>query len=147
MFIDEIQEGLKTMFSKTENLLQTVNVTGIYRYGHKIQAPEIQIGLMNDTTVIRYETFSGETLRNMPLQLTIYSGQITVNGKTLPRDKSVDYIAELCRIWLEANKLKFPDIKSIRRISTSTTQPLGDIGASIYYKTMRYDIVAQPIII
>lgn len=132
------------MFSEIENMSQTVSVTGLYRYGHKLQPPEIQLGLLNDTTVTRYETFTNETLRNMPLQLTIYSGQITVNGKTLPRDKSVDYITELCRVWLDTNKSNLSGIKSMRRISTSTTQPLGDIGASIYYKTMRYDIVAQP---
>lgn len=144
MFINEIKNGLKIMFNETESLQQTVNVTEQYLYGHKIQPPEIQIGLINDTTVSNHETFTAETLRNMPIQITIYSGQIIVSGNTLPRNEAVDYLTELCRNWLDTNKFKLSDVKSMRRISTSTTQPLGDIGANIYYKTMRYDVIAQP---
>ena len=143
MFVEEIKNGIKADFSNTEELEQTVSVTDLYPYGKTVKPPFIAMGLLNNSTVARYETFAQETICSMPLQITVYSGQITVNKKTLNKTESVNYLTQKIISWINNNRTKLSDVKSIRRISVSSIQPLDNIGANVYTQTLRYDILAQ----
>ena len=79
----------------------------------------------------------------MPLQITVYSGQITVNKKTFNKADSVNYLTQKIISWINKNRTNLSNVKSIRRISVSSIQPLESIGANVYTQTLRYDISAQ----
>lgn len=142
MFLDDFKVGLRKYFNEMDNLKQTVTVTDIYMFGHTINEPEIQIGLMNDSTVAKYETFDRETICNLPIQITIYTGQITVDGNILNKIDSANFFSDEIKKWIRENANRSKDIKTIRRINISTAQPLGNSGANIYTKSLRYDITA-----
>lgn len=144
MFVEEIKNGIMTEFSNIKELEQTVSVTDLYPYGKTVKPPFVAIGLLNNSTVAKYETFTQETICSMPLQMTVYSGQITVNKKTLNKADSVNYLTQKIISWINKNRTNLSDVKSIRRISVSSIQPLENIGANVYTQTLRYDILAQP---
>lgn len=144
MFVEEIKNGIMTEFSNTKELEQTVSVADLYQYGKTVKPPFVVIGLLNNSTVAKYETFTQETICSMPLQITVYSGQIMVNKKTLNKADSVNYLTQKIISWINKNRTNLSDVKSIRRISVSSIQPLENIGANVYTQTLRYDILAQP---
>lgn len=137
MFVDDIKSGLK-QFLTAQGI--DVNVTDLYIYGHEIKAPEIQIGLIDDSTYEPAQTFMRETLRNMPIQIVVYSGQLKINGDKFTNYKACEHITDFVREWIEANKTKL-GVGIIVRQSITNTMPLNS-GANIYYKVMRYRIVA-----
>lgn len=144
MFVEEIKNGIKTEFSNTKELEQTVSVIDLYPYGKTVKPPFVAIGLLNNSTVAKYETFTQETICSMPLQITVYSGQIIVNRKALNKTDSVNYLTQKIISWINKNRTNLSDVKSIRRISVSSIQPLENIGVNVYTQTLRYDILAQP---
>ena len=97
---------------------------------------------MNNSTVARFETFDRETICSIPIQITIYTGQINVDGNALNKIDSANFFSEEIKKWIINNAKKSKDIKTIRRINESTAQPLGNSGANIYTKSLRYDIQA-----
>lgn len=137
MFVDDIKSGLK-QFLTAQGI--DVNVTDLYIYGHEIKAPEIQIGLIDDSTYEPAQTFMRETLRNMPIQIVVYSGQLKINGDKFTNYKACEHITDLVREWIETNKTKL-GVGIIVRQSITNTMPLNS-GANIYYKVMRYRVVA-----
>lgn len=143
MFVDEIITGLKTYLNSIQGI-PTVTVENAYGYGQEINPPTITVCLVNDTTVPQYETLVGqETVRNMPIQITVYSGQLKIGTNKYPNPQATDYLAELVRKWINSNLLTFSGVRKIRRTNSSTTIPL-DSGANIYFKALRYTIEAQP---
>ena len=142
MFIKDFQNGLKEYFNQMSSLKQSVTVTDMFMFGHTIKEPEIQIGAMNNSTVARFETFDRETICSIPIQITIYTGQINVDGNALNKIDSANFFSDEIKKWIINNAKKSKDIKTIRRINESTAQPLGNSGANIYTKSLRYDITA-----
>ena len=55
---------------------------------------------------------------------------------------SANFLSDEIKKWIINNAKKSKDIKTIRRINESTAQPLGNSGANIYTKSLRYDITA-----
>lgn len=137
MFVDVLKTGLKEYLT-AQGI--PINVTDFYIYGHEIKAPEIQIGIIDDSTYEKAQTFTKETLRNLPIQIVVYSGQLKINEEKYSNYKACEYITELVREWIEENKTKL-GVGMISRKSITNTMPLNS-GANIYYKVMRYRVVA-----
>ena len=138
MFIDNIKDGL-IVYLKDNDI--NINITDLYVYGHDVKAPELQIGVIDNSTYDRAATFSRETIKRMPIQIVVYSGQMLIGGKKYSSLMACEHIANLIIKWFEDNKTKI-GVSMLRRKSVSTSLPLSS-GTNLYYKVLRYDIHAQ----
>lgn len=150
----QFREDLKTYLEScfdADNDISQAKKPKVYN-GYQIQhepsqtQPEIQIETLSCSENIDFSTFLKKNANNEPLQVTVYTGQLSINSlKYSAQDASVllaekveKYIYDY--IYSRVNK----NIKYGQMVSASPALPMND-GGSVYSTALRFDFtVAYP---
>ena len=152
-FLEDLKKYLEDCF---KNDLDITNAKKPQIYsGYQIQhepsskKPEIQVHPLNKSEQVNFTTFCGKTANTIPVQITIYTGQLKIGGiEYSAQDASVifgDKIDEYVYNYIYSCSNK--NIYGGRTITTSPALPMNE-GGSIYMTAVRFDFtIAHPYVV
>lgn len=139
-FTDDIIEYIKSQFALDTDIAKAVSVEYAYKQGEKIVCPYITVQVLDNNDSERYDTFQGECMSNIPLQITIYGQQMKVANVTKSAQDITYILADkLNRMFSKIKLVKWNDnIIRVRRAGTTFSMPLQE-GTTTYFSSLRYD--------
>jgi hypothetical protein len=134
-FLRQMIAFLQSKFDNDSDFKTAPKVYMAYLYNHMIKGTEVQVGLLDNSEVLKYSTFEGEQVASMPTQITIYSAQMTIGGQMRnPQEVAMIMTDKICRYMKDCDFTLFATRES-------TTQPMPlDTGTTSYFVAIRYDI-------
>jgi hypothetical protein len=139
-FTDDIIEYIKSQFALDTDIAKTVNVEYAYKQNYTMAFPCITVQTLDNNDSEQYDTYDGETISNIPLQLTIYGQQMKIANVTKSSQDVVTILTD--KVNKMFSKIKLTEwnnnIIRVRRAGTNFSMPLND-GTTTYFSAMRYD--------
>jgi uncharacterized membrane protein len=139
-FTDDIIQYIKSQFALNTDIEKTVNVEYASKQEYELKCPCVLVQTLDDNDSEQYDTFQGETISNIPLQLTIYGQQMKIANVTRSSQDTVMILTD--KVNKMFSKIKLTEwnrnIVRVRRTGTTFSMPLND-GATTYFSPMRYD--------
>lgn len=139
-FVDDIIERIDTAFKADSEIKAKVTVVKAYRAEHTINAPEICVQAVDDSAAERYDTYDGEEVSYVPIQITCYTEQMTIAGiKRTAQDSALIFAEKIKQLFDMAETVKWnSNIVRMRRVGGIFGMPLQE-GTTTYTSPIRYD--------
>ena len=142
----ELMEKIKTFlaarFEADEDFETPIAVNDEYMFNHELGNTEVQTGFLDNSEYERLISFEGEQGAYMPIQLTVYSTQMKIGGKTYnPRDTGVIVADKICR-YMKYLSREVCGILLCERTDYTSPYPMNE-GATRYFVALRYDLVVD----
>lgn len=153
LFLEDLKKYIEECF-KNDTDISVSKKPQVYS-GYQIQhepsskKPEIQIQPLGNSEEVNYTTFCGKNANSIPVQVSIYTGQLKIGG--------VDYSAQDASIIFGDKIDKYvydyiyscdnKNIYSGRMMTTSPALPMNE-GGSVYMTAVRFDFtIAHPYVV
>ena len=139
-FIDDIIAYISADINGSGLFTQTFVVDREYRY-KKLVTPRIGVLQLDNNDISRYDSFDGELVSSIPLQINVYVTNMLVGGYNKTAQEAAEMVAD--RITNLFDKVTITlwnkNILGIRRSGCPAPQPLKENGA-IYVAMLRYEM-------
>ena len=150
-FLEELKKYLEVCVSSDSDFTaaKTPTILDGYQIQHTPSStrPEIQVQPMSNGENVNFTTFCGKKCNTIPVQITVYTGQVKI-GKDMKsaRDASL-IIADKVEGYLYnyIYSATNPNLYYGRQMSSSPAMPMKVASATIYATALRYTFnVAYP---
>lgn len=139
-FLDDIISYIDNNLKKDTEISVRVKVKDAYDENNKSTPPMIVVQSLDDSDAQQYDTFDGESISYVPIQITVYCQQMVINGKTLSAQHSSAVFADKIKEMFETLKIIAwnSNIKLMRRVGGTPSMPLQK-GTTTYFSPIRFD--------
>lgn len=144
MLIDDIISYIDKCVKADEDMGGNIPVFEAYKYAHDITPPEIQVQVINDTEHSGSYTFNGEQASRVSVQITAYTKQMKIGGKTVSAQRASRIIGDKIKHWCEIQKINsaIPAVLLSTRASLSPAIPT-DLGVEMYQTAIRFELTTK----
>lgn len=148
-FLNWLKTYIEAAFTSDTEITKTVVVENAYKQGNTVNTtnvPQVQIQLLDNSEVERYSSFQGEHLSYVPVQLSVYSGQMKINETTYSAQDASIILGDKVKSMVAANEIQSQNKNIKRCIRTSMSPALQLIdGSKVYYTAVRVEFwIANP---
>ena len=139
-FIDDIITRISDYFKSDSDIAKAVKVDYANKQGDTINPPHITVQQMDDSNAEEYDTFEGECISYVPIQLTIYAQQMKIGGVVKSAQESAFIIADkVIKLFDKVETVKWnSNIVRLRRVGGVFAMPT-EQGATTYMSPVRYE--------
>lgn len=147
-FVEDVKSYLETMFDSDNSISSTKKpkIYNGYQVGHEPsqKQPEIQIQPLDNSEIIRYTSFCKDNASSIPLQITVYTGQLRISGKDYNAQEASMILADKVNNFMSEyiHKVLNKNLVYGRRVGGTPALPMNDTG-SMYMTPTRYELQVQ----
>lgn len=143
-FADDLIEYIRNKFAQDSDISDTVNVDYSYKQNNKLNCPFISVQTLDNSDSERYDTFDGELISNIQVQIIVYAQQMKIANITENSQDSAMILAD--KIIKMFDKIKVVEwnknVIRVRRAGTTFSMPLKD-GSTTYFSPLRYEFYVE----
>ena len=121
-FLESMKTYIKNGINADSDISDTIAVYDANTKGHTPQKTEIQFQIMDNSEVERYNSFSGASIFNIPLQITLFAFQTKIAGKMKSARESSIILADKITNLLNALDVVKHN-SNVMRVRIMTTTP------------------------
>ena len=81
-FVEDIISYISSNISADTDIVKTVKVGKAFKQGDTVEPPQISVQALDDSDALIYNTFEGEQVSYVPIQITVYTAQMQMGGTT-----------------------------------------------------------------
>ena len=139
-FIDDIIEYISKAFANDKDITKKVYVGEAYDENAKLKPPYIFVQAIDDSDAQQYDTFDGELLSYVPIQISAYCQQMAIGGTTYTaKQASAIFADKIKKMFDVITTTKWNNnVKLMRRVGGTPSMPTKG-GETTYFSPIRYD--------
>lgn len=139
-FIDDILSYISDTLKNDTDISNKIKVTDAYDENSKATPPLIVVQSLGDATAQQYDTFDGEIISYVPVQITAYCQQMEIGGKTVSAKIASAIFADKIKDMFQTLKVISwnKNIKILRRVGGTPSMPTQK-GTTTYFSPIRFD--------
>lgn len=139
-FIDSLIEYIKMSFENDDFIKTKVNVCKAYK-SNLLPSPKIVVYAVDDSEVAQHNTFEGENVSRISIQITSYADQMKISDKTVSAQDAADLFSDRIRSLFQKQKLvnAIPSVLQVRRVGRTFAMPF-ESGEKTYMSPVRFEI-------
>jgi hypothetical protein len=140
LFLDDLISYISDNFKNDSDISNNVKVNEAYEENSKITPPMIVVQAMDDSDAERFDTFDGELISYVPVQITIYCQQMQINGEIVSAKIASSIFADKIKSLFDTVKTVVwnSNIKLMRRVGGTPCMPMQK-GTTTYFSPIRFD--------
>jgi hypothetical protein len=140
LFLDDLISYISDNFKNDSDISTKVKVNEAYEENSKITPPMIVVQAMDDSDAERFDTFDGELISYVPIQLTIYCQQMQIGDEVVSAKIASSIFADKIKAMFDNVKTVAwnSNIKLMRRVGGTPCMPLQK-GTTTYFSPIRFD--------
>jgi len=147
-FVEDIISYISSNLANDTDIAKTVKVGKAFKQGDTVEPPQISVQALDDSDALIYNTFDGELVSYVPIQITAYTAQMKIAGTTKSAQDSALIFADKIKAMFDliTTTQWNPNIVRMRRLGGIPAMPV-ETGATTYMSPVRFDFyVANPYI-
>lgn len=139
-FVDDIIAYIADNFSNDGEISKKVSVGDAYDENAKLTPPYIFVQQIDDSDAQQYDTFDGEAISYVPIQISSFCQQMKIAGTTYTAKQASAIFADKIKDMFDIPKaIKWNNnIKLMRRVGGTPSMPTQK-GTTTYFSPTRYD--------
>lgn len=139
-FINSLIEYLQNAFDMDEDISAKVKVCKAYK-SNMTSSPKIVIYAVDDSEMQQYNTFQGENVSLVSVQITAFCDQMKIGGVTVSAQDAADIFADKIRTLFQKQTLvsAIADVLQVRRVGRTFAMPF-ESGEKTYMSPVRFEI-------
>lgn len=139
-FTDDIIAYIFENFAKDKDFTKEIKVSYAYDEDATLKPPYIFVQALDDSDAEQYDTFDGETISYVPIQINAYCQQMKIGGVKYTAKEASLVIAEKIKAMFDKTTTIAwnNNIKLMRRVGGTLAMPV-EQGATTYVSPIRYD--------
>ena len=139
-FTDDIIAYISEAFAKDKDITKKVKVDYAYDEDATLKPPYIFVQAIDDSDAEQFDTFDGELISYVPVQITCYCQQMTIGGvKYTAREASLIFAQKVKELFLKLKAIVWNEnIKLMRRVGGTPAMPT-EQGSTTYFSPVRYN--------
>jgi hypothetical protein len=139
-FTDDIITYISQNLANDKDITKEVKVCYAYDEDVTLKPPYIFVQSIDDSDAEQFDTFDGESISYVPIQITAYCQQMRIGGvKYTAREASLVMAEKIKTMFSKLKAIEWNDnIKLIRRVGGTLAMPV-EQGATTYFSPIRYD--------
>lgn len=147
-FVEDVKDYLESKFANDSSISSTKRpkVFSGYQVGHEPtqKQPEIQVQPLDDSEIVSYTSFCRDNASSVPLQITVYTGQLRISGKDYNAQEASMILADKVNAFMSEyiHKVVNKNLIYGRRVGGTPALPMNDTG-SMYMTPVRYELQIQ----
>ena len=140
LFLDDLISYISDNFKNDSDISNNVKVNEAYEENSKITPPMIVVQAMDDSDAERFDTFDGELISYVPVQISIYCQQMQINGEIVSAKIASSIFADKIKSLFDTVKTVVwnSNIKLMRRVGGTPCMPMQK-GTTTYFSPIRFD--------
>lgn len=143
-FTDDLIEYIKNNFGQDSDIIDTVNVDYSYKQNKKLNCPFVSVQTLNNSDSEKYDTFDGELISNIQVQIIVYAQQMKIANITKnSQDSAMILTDKIIKMFDKIKTVEWnKNVILIRRAGTTFSMPLQD-GSTTYFSPLRYEFYVE----
>ena len=139
-FVDDIMLYISNNLKNDSEIFQKIKVADAYDENSKIAQPLVVVQSLDDSDAEMYDTFDGELISYVPIQITAYCQQMQIGEKTVSaKNASAKFADKIKEMFDKVKTISWnKNIKLMRRVGGSPSMPLQK-GTTTYFSPVRFD--------
>lgn len=139
-FTDDIITYIYTNFANDNDFAKEVKVSYAYDEDITLKPPYIFVQAIDDSDAEQFDTFDGESISYVPIQISIYCQQMEIgNIKYTAKEASLLIAEKIKQMFSKLSAISWNNnIKLIRRVGGTLAMPV-EQGSTTYVSPIRYD--------
>lgn len=139
-FLDDIILYIADTFAQDKEISKKVSVGEAYDENAKPKPPYIYVQAIDDSDAQQYDTFDGESISYVPIQITAYCQQMAIGNNTYTaKDASAIFADKIKEMFDVIKTIKWNNnVKLMRRVGGTPSMPSSN-GTTTYFSPIRYD--------
>ena len=142
-FIEDLKGYIQKCFDDDEKIEQKISVCDAFK-SNLVKCPKVVVYCVDDSEEEQYNTFSGEEVSSVSVQITCYAEQMRIGGVTKSAQDCANYFCEKIRDKFQKTIISsnLPSVLQIRRVGRTYAIPF-DSGERMYMSPIRYEIQVE----
>lgn len=143
-FTDDLIEYIKNNFGQDSDIIDTVNVDYSYKQNKKLNCPFVSVQTLDNSDSEKYDTFDGELISNIQVQIIVYAQQMKIANITKnSQDSAMILTDKIIKMFDKIKTVEWnKNVILIRRAGTTFSMPLQD-GSTTYFSPLRYEFYVE----
>lgn len=143
-FTDDLIEYIKNNFGQDSDIVDTVNVDYSYKQNKKLNCPFVSVQTLDNSDSEKYDTFDGELISNIQVQIIVYAQQMKIANITKnSQDSAMILTDKIIKMFDKIKTVEWnKNVILIRRAGTTFSMPLQD-GSTTYFSPLRYEFYVE----
>ena len=143
-FTDDLIEYIKNNFGQDSDIIDTVNVDYSYKQNKKLNCPFVSVQTLDNSDSEKYDTFDGELISNIQVQIIVYAQQMKIANITRnSQDSAMILTDKIIKMFDKIKTVEWnKNVILIRRAGTTFSMPLQD-GSTTYFSPLRYEFYVE----
>lgn len=139
-FTDDIIAYISKNFANDADISKKVKVDYAYDEDATLKPPYIFVQALDDSDAEQFDTFDGELISYVPVQITCYCQQMTIDGvKYTAREASLIFAQKVKEMFSKLRAVAWnKNIKLMRRVGGTLAMPV-EQGSTTYFSPIRYE--------
>ena len=139
-FVDDIISYISSNIAADTDIAKTVKVCEAFKQGDTLTPPQISVQALDDSDALVYNTFEGEQVSYVPIQITVYTAQMKIGGATKSAQDCAMIFADKIKAMFDliTTTQWNNNIVRMRRIGGIPAMPV-ETGATTYMSPIRFD--------
>lgn len=139
-FVEDIIDYISSNISADTDIAKKVKVGKAFKQGDTVEPPQISVQALDDSDALIYNTFEGEQVSYVPIQITVYTAQMKIGGTTKSAQDSALIFADKIKEMFDLIKTTQwnSNIVRMRRLGGIPAMPV-ETGATTYMSPIRFD--------
>lgn len=142
-FIEILKQYIQNAMDSNADITKKINVCKAYK-SNQTNAPKIVIYVVDDSEEERYNTFQGEQVSNLAVEITAFTPQMKIGAVEYSAQDAADKLSDMIRVLFQKEVIvnAIPDVLYVRRVGRTLAMPF-DSGEKIYMSPVRFEILIK----